>query len=79
MANSFLRICSLPGAITIAAKPSLAILDLEKVKKCRYSDLKQMARDYMEAKTILVDKLVESGAGRWVEKPVEQDQFYIEQ
>jgi len=69
MANSFLRICSLPGAITIAAKPSLAILDLEKVKKCRYSDLKQMARDYMEAKTILVDKLVESGAGRWVEKP----------
>eukprot|EP00092_Neocalanus_flemingeri_P022786 GFUD01024706.1.p1 GENE.GFUD01024706.1~~GFUD01024706.1.p1 ORF type:complete len:703 (+),score=193.42 GFUD01024706.1:51-2159(+) len=78
LATSFAVMCRLPGAMTMA-RPSLVMLEMEKVSNCRYSDLKQMARDYMEAKNRLVEKLVERGAGRWVEKPVEQDQFYIEQ
>jgi len=78
LASSFAKICSLPGALTLA-KPSLAVHGMEKVINSRYSDLKHMAKDYMEAKNRLVIKLVERGAGRWVEKPVEQDQFYVEQ
>ena len=43
-----------------------------------YRQLKNLARDYQDAKVTLVNKLVETGAGHWVEKPVEQDQFYVE-
>ena len=78
LASSFARICSLPGAMSLA-KPSLAVLDLDRIRNSRYIDIKQMARDYIMAKDQLVDILMARGAGRWVEKPVEQDQFYFEQ
>ena len=78
LAKNFMRIYNLPGAIT-TAKKSLANLQQGQVRANRYSDLKHLAKDYMEAKTRLVNKLVERGAGRWVEKPVEQDEFFMDQ
>ena len=61
------------------ARHSLAKFDQRQVMNSRYCDIKQLAGDYMVAKNRLVDKLVNVGAGRWVEKPVEQDQFYMNQ
>ena len=78
LARSFVRICSLTGAMALA-KLSLSVLDLNRIRNSMYFDIKQMARDYVVAKDQLVITLVERGAGRWVEKPVEQDQFYLQQ
>ena len=41
--------------------------------------MKNKAEDYQKTKAMLVKKLVETGAGHWVEKPVEQDQFNMVQ
>ena len=73
-----MRICNLPRAITLAMK-SLSNVHQTQVSASKYSDIKHLAKDYMEAKTSLVKKLVERGAGRWVEKPVEQDEFFMDQ
>ena len=43
----------------------------------QYSEVKHHASDYQNAKAKLIDALVEAGCGRWIEKPVEQDQFSI--
>ena len=77
-AKNFIRISHLPGALT-TAKKSLANLHQGQVRASKYSNLKHLAKDYMEAKTRLVNKLLEMGAGRWVEKPVEQDEFFMDQ
>jgi len=74
LASRFLSICKLPGATQLATT-SLHIVDLG---QSSYRQLKNLVRDYQAAKVILVNKLVETGAGHWVEKPVEQDQFYVE-
>ena len=58
---------------------SLSNVHLGQVSASKYCDLKHLAKDYMKAKTSLVNKLVERGAGRWVEKPVEQDEFLMDQ
>ena len=49
------------------------------MEQCSYRQLKDVARNYQETKALLVKKLVEAGAGHWVEKPVEQDQFNMVQ
>ena len=59
-----------------ASRTSYVGLELE---QCSYRQLKNVARDYQNTKAMLVKKLVETGAGHWVEKPVEQDQFYMVQ
>ena len=61
------------------AKKSLSNVHQRQVSASKYSDLKHLAKDYMMAKSSLVKKLVERGAGRWVEKPVEQDEFFMDQ
>lgn len=43
----------------------------------RYSEVKNLAIDYQEAKVALFKALEEAGCGHWIEKPVEQDQFSI--
>ena len=63
----------------MSAKMSLAATSLGQISTSNYSEVKNMARDYQNTKTRLVKKLVETGAGHWVEKPVEQDQFYMKQ
>lgn len=45
--------------------------------KMKYCDLKESAKDYQEAKQIMIQSLRKSGAGTWMKKPVEQDQFPI--
>jgi len=77
-ASNFLGVCRLPGAFN-SAKMSLAASSLGQISTSNYSEVKNMARDYQNTKTRLVKKLVETGAGHWVEKPVEQDQFYMKQ
>jgi len=42
-----------------------------------YSDAKEMASGYMVAKRALVDAFEKAGLGRWVGKPIEQDQFEL--
>ena len=73
----FSTISSLPDALSLA-KPSLSRIQPASLNNIRYSDLKKLASSYMQAKAKLVQMLVEIGAGRWVEKSVEQDQFYLE-
>ena len=73
----FSKISSLPAALSLA-KPSLSRIQPASLNSIRFSDVKKLASGYMEAKAKLVEKLVDLGAGRWVEKPVEQDQFYLE-
>ena len=43
----------------------------------RYDKLKSLARDHVEAKQCLRERLVAEGCGRWVVKPVEQDEFMM--
>ena len=40
-----------------------------------YYELKASAEDYQRAKGVLVERLEESGWGRWVGKPIEEDFF----
>lgn len=42
-----------------------------------YSDAKEMASGYTVAKRSLVEAFVKAGLGRWVGKPIEQDQFEL--
>ena len=41
----------------------------------QYAEAKRLAFDYQEAKKRLMAALDAEGCGRWIEKPVEQDQF----
>ena len=43
----------------------------------RYDEVKSLAVENMTAKQRLKEKLVTEGCGRWVVKPVEQDQFLM--
>ena len=43
----------------------------------RYDELKSLAIDHVEAKQCLKEKLVAEDCGRWVVKPVEQDEFMM--
>ena len=43
----------------------------------RYDELKALAGDHLSAKLRLRERLVQEGCGRWVVKPVEQDQFLM--
>ena len=43
----------------------------------RYDEVKSLAVENMRAKQCLKEKLVLEGCGRWVVKPVEQDQFLM--
>ena len=56
LAKNFMSISNLSGAIP-TAKKSLANLQQGQIRASRYSDLKHLAKDYMEAKTRLVNKL----------------------
>lgn len=40
-----------------------------------YYEHKASAEDYQHAKLILVERLEQSGWGRWVGKPIEEDLF----
>ena len=73
IANRFMGLVNLPGA----RQASLTSLVGMKLKHCNYRHFKNEAREYQNAKTSLVNKLLETGAGHWVKKPVEQDQFYM--
>jgi hypothetical protein len=42
-----------------------------------YCEVKQLASDYQMAKARFVEALSASGCGRWIEKPVEEDQFVL--
>jgi len=75
LANRFLGIIHIPGARQ-ALRTSLEEF---KLHQSSYRHVKNGARDYQTAKANLVSKLVETGAGHWVKKPVEQDQFYMVQ
>ncbi|XP_040566219.1 double-stranded RNA-specific editase 1 [Lepeophtheirus salmonis] len=44
---------------------------------CRYSEVKQMASDYQEAKSVFNLALKDAGCGVWIDKPIEQDQFSL--
>ena len=43
----------------------------------RYDEVKSLAVENLTAKQRLKEKLVVEGCGRWVVKPVEQDQFLM--
>ena len=75
LANKFQHVLRIPGARE-ASGANIEGLDLE---QCSYRQLKDVARNYQETKALSVKKLVEAGAGHWVEKPVEQDQFNMVQ
>ena len=76
-ARKFLSLCQVQGA-ALRAKKSFSSFRGH-VGGIRYSDLKLMAVDYNLAKDELVMKLKELGAGSWVEKPIEQDEFLMGQ
>jgi len=76
-ARKFLSLCQVQGA-ALRAKKSFSSFRGH-VGGIRYSDLKFMAVDYNLAKDELVMKLKELGAGCWVEKPIEQDEFLMGQ
>ena len=46
-------------------------------EKVMYSDAKAAAKGYTEAKLLMVAAFVGAGLGRWVGKPMEQDQFEL--
>ena len=75
LANRFLNVLRLPGA----RKASRVSYDGIDLGQCSYGNMKNKAEDYQKTKAMLVKKLVETGAGHWVEKPVEQDQFNMVQ
>ena len=52
-------------------------LSLSVVFMFRYDEVKALAVENMAAKQCLKEKLVVEGCGRWVVKPVEQDQFLM--
>lgn len=75
-AVNFIRLCSLPGALS-RSKMSLNSLSLDVISRCSYADIKLLAVDNMAAKNTLMKRLHSLGCGRWVVKPIEQDQFSL--
>jgi len=73
-ADNFLRICSLPSSLMFS-RTSLNLRTLADIQMSSYDRLKSLASDNMAAKRELIKTLTESGCGRWVVKPIEQDQF----
>ena len=71
----FLRLCS--GDNQVRARSSLRSLTMETISRQSYDGIKTLAKDNAQAKRELVSKLLSVGCGRWVAKPVEQDQFYM--
>ncbi|GAB6022998.1 hypothetical protein CHUAL_007090 [Chamberlinius hualienensis] len=52
-------------------------LNVERSFSNRYDDVKADAVDYLYAKNQLVIAFQKAGLGKWVDKPIEQDQFEI--
>jgi len=75
-AVNFISLCSIPGALQ-RSKKSLNSLSLDVISRCSYADIKMLARDNMAAKHTLMKRLQSLGCGRWVVKPIEQDQFNL--
>ena len=50
---------------------------MEDISKQSYDGIKTLSKDNVKAKQELVSKLLTAGCGRWIAKPVEQDQFYL--
>ena len=78
LADRFAGLCALPGAVG-QARSSLAPLVGSYHIDCgwRYGELKKLAVEHEAGKRELVAALGRAGAGQWVGKPGEQDQFTV--
>merc|ERR1712200_135525 len=74
LVKKFMSAASLP---TIRTRTGIKMIGAGKKTGGSYSNLKEQATDYQKAKRSMVANLKGSGAGKWMKKPVEQDQFKI--
>lgn len=60
-----------------SVKP-LTGVDAEAVKQMSYGEVKALCKDYQTSKRSLYSAFSKAGLGKWVSKPLEQEEFYLD-